>query len=428
MIRWIKYGLILSITAKAFCNEVIEFKAATNTSINVADGNAIFIQYVGAKGDAGTFMKLKMTYLTNETYLPWHMLSGLYLNGPAIIENEKAETTNTYGIPYKILNSRTVLKDTNNSGNYTKAIYLDDTNNPDYTEYQNWLSLSNLPIPENIYTGTSLESSGFLVMYKKFTNQPFKSIIIKSNETKTINIPSGKRFVIPKTDIFGPTIGVTLFGSGGSVDGNFATTWGYSTGREIWPSSLSFAIKGTIKDGYDVNFSGIEIDGPETITLSALPILIVSAGGSALSASANNEYNGSRFGIFTYYFMDEYVAAMPSSDVNAIATTIVGTAGNYGLATKTDISDALNQSRTDGINSVLSNPNLWTLYTADQIQNMAMGGLILNKNVNGTFTLNYDIEQSTDLQTWTPYQALSLPLSGLPTNKAFVRIKLKNNQ
>ena len=59
---------------------------------------------------------------------------------------------------------------------------------------------------------------------------------------------------------------------------------------------------------------------------------------------------------------------------------------------------------------------------------MAMGDLVLNEHTNGVFTLNYDIEQSTDLLTWTPYQALSLPLNGLPTNKAFVRIKLKNTQ
>ncbi|MGA0854213.1 MAG: hypothetical protein ACO3RK_05295, partial [Luteolibacter sp.] len=71
------------------------------------------------------------------------------------------------------------------------------------------------------------------------------------------------------------------------------------------------------------------------------------------------------------------------------------------------------------------NPNLWTLYTTSQIQNMAVGDLVLTKEVNGTFTLNYDIEQSDDLQNWTPYQALSLPLTGLPTDKAFVRIKTK---
>ena len=67
------------------------------------------------------------------------------------------------------------------------------------------------------------------------------------------------------------------------------------------------------------------------------------------------------------------------------------------------------------------------LYTANQMQAMAIGDLVLTKNANGSFTLNYDIEQSTDLQNWTRYEALSLPLTGLPTDKAFVRIKVLNS-
>ena len=115
----------------------------------------------------------------------------------------------------------------------------------------------------------------------------------------------------------------------------------------------------------------------------------------------------------------------------------IGTNGlQYGLlssnqvasfATKSELTNALSESRADGVNSVLSNPNLWTLYTTSQIQNMAVGDLVLNRQENGSFVLNYDIEQSTDLQSWTPYQALSLPLTGLPTDKAFVRIKVINS-
>ena len=114
-----------------------------------------------------------------------------------------------------------------------------------------------------------------------------------------------------------------------------------------------------------------------------------------------------------------YGIATQSGLSSAISTAV------QPLATKSELTSSLTQSRTDGINSVLSNPNLWTLYTTSQIQNMAVGDLVLTKNVGGSFTLNYDIEQSTDLQTWTPYQALSLPLTGLPTDKAFVRIKAK---
>jgi hypothetical protein len=128
--------------------------------------------------------------------------------------------------------------------------------------------------------------------------------------------------------------------------------------------------------------------------------------------------------------------------VTAVANKIKGTSGNYGiatqsglssaittavepLATKTELTASLNQSRTDGINSVLSNPNLWTLYTTSQIQNMAVDDLVLTRTNGSNLVLNYDIEQSEDLQTWTTYQAYALPLTNLPTNKAFVRIKAK---
>jgi len=138
------------------------------------------------------------------------------------------------------------------------------------------------------------------------------------------------------------------------------------------------------------------------------------------------------------------INALANNDafVTAVANKIKATGGNYGiatqsglssaittavepLATKTELTSSLTQSRTDGINSVLSNPNLWTLYTTSQIQNMAVGDLVLTRQVSGGFVLNYDIEQSTDLQTWTTYAPLSLPLTGLPTDKAFVRIKAK---
>jgi len=133
---------------------------------------------------------------------------------------------------------------------------------------------------------------------------------------------------------------------------------------------------------------------------------------------------------------DYLINALANNDafVTAVANKILAKNGNYGLsvkselgtlATKTELTSALTESRTAGVNSVLTNPNLWTLYTTSQIQNMAVGDLVLTRQVSGGFVLNYDIEQSTDLQTWTTYQALSLPLTGLPTDKAFVRIKAK---
>ena len=148
--------------------------------------------------------------------------------------------------------------------------------------------------------------------------------------------------------------------------------------------------------------------------------------------------------VATDYLVNYLVNALANNDafVTAVANKIKETSGNYGiatqgglssaittavepLATKSELTSSLAQSRTDGINSVLSNPNLWTLYTTSQIQNMAVGDLVLTRTNGSNLVLNYDIEQSEDLQTWTTYQGYALPLTNLPTNKAFVRIKAK---
>jgi hypothetical protein len=80
---------------------------------------------------------------------------------------------------------------------------------------------------------------------------------------------------------------------------------------------------------------------------------------------------------------------------------------------------------TAGQQGVIANPNTHNLYTTSQIQNMAVGDLVLTRQENGSFVLNYDIEQSNDLQNWTTYTPLSTSLTGLPADKAFVRIKAK---
>jgi len=124
--------------------------------------------------------------------------------------------------------------------------------------------------------------------------------------------------------------------------------------------------------------------------------------------------------------------------VTAVANKIKGTSGNYGLttqtglssaieplATKTQITTAINEGKASGIASVTASPNIWSLFTTSQIQNMTVGDLVLTRTNGSNLVLNYDIEQSEDLQTWTTYQAYALPLTNLPTNKAFVRIKAK---
>ena len=136
---------------------------------------------------------------------------------------------------------------------------------------------------------------------------------------------------------------------------------------------------------------------------------------------------------------DYMVNALANNDafVTAVANKIKETGGNYGiatqsglssaiepLATKTQITTAINEGRAAGIASVTASPNTWSLFTSSQIQNMAIGDLVLTREVNGNFVLNYDIEQSDDLANWTVYSA-NTQIVRLPADKAFVRIKAK---
>ena len=95
----------------------------------------------------------------------------------------------------------------------------------------------------------------------------------------------------------------------------------------------------------------------------------------------------------------------------------------YGSKSEIDI--LITSNITTGQQSVLTSPNTYNLYSTSQIQNMAVGDLVLTRTNGSNLVLNYDIEQSEDLQTWTTYQGYALPLTNLPTNKAFVRIKAK---
>ena len=72
-----------------------------------------------------------------------------------------------------------------------------------------------------------------------------------------------------------------------------------------------------------------------------------------------------------------------------------------------------------------SDPNNWNIFTADQIQEMAVGDLVLTRQENGDFVLNFEIQQSDNAKDWTTYSAQAETITGLPVNKAFVRIRTR---
>ena len=115
------------------------------------------------------------------------------------------------------------------------------------------------------------------------------------------------------------------------------------------------------------------------------------------------------------------IATAVSNAISLGIAQVQATPHEYNLFSSTQYE----ANRIAGQQDVIASPESYGLYTISQIQNMAVGDLVLNRQSEGGFVLNYDIEKSEDLQTWTTHQALSLPLTGLPTDKAFVRIKAK---
>ena len=131
-----------------------------------------------------------------------------------------------------------------------------------------------------------------------------------------------------------------------------------------------------------------------------------------------------------------FMAALASNEkfLGLLTSKLLSRFQSYGLAARSDLANLATkddlhttavQSKAEGVNSVLNDPNSWSLYTTSQIQNMAIGDLLLQKGNSGNFTLYYDIEQSNDLKNWTVYQSYGEMISGLPTDKAFLRIRAK---
>jgi hypothetical protein len=372
-------ALILSCIFHLSYADTLEMPAGSATSLEIPANTSIRIGYVAGKGNASYSIKMKLNMGGTLHNLDYSGLGRAYINGPATLSSVALVSALSTGIRYKLSGFGSVQYDYLGNGSFGMSIPMND-GNMDYRQYLNWLAAGNTPLPADAYTGTDadISTSGLLIQYERIPNQPVRSLVVPADgSTQSITIPNEKKLV--------------FLGNDGS------------------------SFLATIRNGYSVNTSleSLTIEGPDTLLLRSntttfSPNIIISR-------------------IFNYYFADESSLPVADSMVNAIANKITSAVGTYGIATKAELASSLTQSRTDGINSVLSNPNLWTLYTTSQIQNMAVGDLVLTKDVGGTFTLNYDIEQSTDLQTWTTYEALSLPLEGLPTDKAFVRLKMANS-
>jgi len=165
-----------------------------------------------------------------------------------------------------------------------------------------------------------------------------------------------------------------------------------------------------------------------SITTLTIPINVTSIGVEAFlrCASLVAVYMPARFETTYQDFglTSSQVSFYDSSSTSYLAgqQSVINNPSAHNLYTATQYA----ANFTAGRNDVITSPNSNGLYTTSQIHYMAMGDLVLTRQEDGIFVLNYDIDQSTDLQNWTPYVSCHLPLEYLPEDKAFVRIKMLN--
>jgi hypothetical protein len=336
------------------------------------------------------------------------------------------------------------------SGDYIYQVFDDQATITDYTGAGGAVTI---PSTLNSYPVVSIESNAFI-------NSALTSVSIPNSVTSIgsgafANCPSLASVIIPNSvtsigsNAFSGTalISVSIPNSVTSI-GESAFEQCSSLASVSIPYSVtsigSYAFSGTALTSVSIPYGVTSIGNGAfsycyNLTSVTIPNSVTSLGAVAfygclglgsvfLSPNlSSSQITQAQFHPTALFYVGSVGAPISMATQAELATTQAELASTKAelATTKSQITTAINEGKASGIASVTASPNTWSLFTSSQIQNMAVGDLVLNRQVDGSFVLNYDIEQSTDLQTWTPYQALSLPLTGLPTDKAFVRIKAK---
>ena len=84
-----------------------------------------------------------------------------------------------------------------------------------------------------------------------------------------------------------------------------------------------------------------------------------------------------------------------------------------------------NKNYSEIINILSQNPSRFGLVDLGSIVDAELGQLGLEQGTEGNFNMNFDLEMSTDLQTWTPHSNHTIEISVPDQSKTFMRLNVK---
>jgi hypothetical protein len=151
------------------------------------------------------------------------------------------------------------------------------------------------------------------------------------------------------------------------------------------------------------------------------------------------------YGASSMYATVDNVRVLRDYDGDGLSNSVETNTGVYVSASDTGTNPLLADSSGDGFTDgevvsaglspvvdyssllaiVRNNPERFELEDTNSTVDMKLRGLRLERAGNGAFNMNFDLEMSTDLQTWAPHTSHSVELSVPDQSKAFMRLKVK---
>lgn len=365
----------------------------------------------------------------------------------------------------KVIDSReiydgTELTDPNSNKNLSKGLLIDlpfDGSSEDLSGYGYNASLQNSDIIENkINSEKSLRLKGTpdsWVDIEDSANIPLFSLTLSAWIYNNRSDNSDARFICGKGvnqmeihigygSLPDPLSSIAFFPGNGS---SLTTTQGTPIRR--WYHLACVAGLGS--DGGKIYIDGAEVDILKNGSDASTPIVLDSSP-FRIGRRSNGDWNRfdgriSKFRVYNRVLSAEEIQQIYNegkniSDIDSnydeINDSVAVSLGydpsinfspflNYlrtNPATGLFNSNHVQESRFSGRADVTNNPNIYNLYRTNQIHDLVLGGIMLNRNANNQLILNYQVLESEDLVNWST-NSLQYSVTNSPTNKMFLRVR-----